>query len=392
MVDDVDGHGTAVAGIIAARRNQALSHGVAFDARILAVRADMPGSCASGCAFDQADVATATDYAVGRGAGVINYSLGGSTSLGASLEGALARAADAGTILVFAAGNEGAADPTFPAGVRRRARGRRPGDRGRRGRFQRSAGELQQSGRHGPGPLSGRARGQRAGAGPGRRRGAGQRHLLRGAARQRRRCPGAAGGTVPERRRGGRAAARQRDRSRCSGHRSGVRPRSRQSGGGARSAGPAQRAARQRRRGGGRTARRLGAHPWAGVRRRSRSRPGDLSRRLRAALWARSRPARRERRRPARIFTDGWAKARRRGRSPCRSVQELGLAMAFSDRTDEGMLAGRAAAGFRARRRRLRPRAHRRQAGRRAAGPAGGQPRLRPAGSLRLERASIPQR
>jgi hypothetical protein len=116
MVDDVDGHGTAVAGIIAARRNQALSHGVAFNARILAVRADTPDSCASGCGFDQADVAAATDYAVGHGAGVINYSLGGSVGLGASLEGALARAADAGTILVFAAGNEGAADPTFPAG------------------------------------------------------------------------------------------------------------------------------------------------------------------------------------------------------------------------------------------------------------------------------------
>ncbi|MDF2780787.1 MAG: hypothetical protein K0S96_591 [Geminicoccaceae bacterium] len=117
QVDDVDGHGTAVAGIIAARRNQALSHGVAFNARILAVRADAPGTCASnaGCAFDQADVAAATDYAVARGAPVINYSLGGATSVGASLEGALTRAADAGTILVFAAGNENAAEPTFPA-------------------------------------------------------------------------------------------------------------------------------------------------------------------------------------------------------------------------------------------------------------------------------------
>ena len=117
QVDDIDGHGTAVAGIIAARRNQALSHGVAFNARILAVRADAPGTCASsaGCAFDQADVAAATDHAVARGAPVINYSLGGATSVGASLEGALTRAADAGTILVFAAGNENAAEPTFPA-------------------------------------------------------------------------------------------------------------------------------------------------------------------------------------------------------------------------------------------------------------------------------------
>ena len=36
----------------------------------LAVRADSPGSCASGgCAFEQSDVAAATDYAVARGAG-----------------------------------------------------------------------------------------------------------------------------------------------------------------------------------------------------------------------------------------------------------------------------------------------------------------------------------
>ncbi|HEX5795259.1 MAG TPA: S8 family peptidase [Geminicoccaceae bacterium] len=116
-VDDVDGHGTAVAGIIAARRNQELSHGVAFNARILAVRADAPGTCASGagCAFDQADVAAATDYAVANGARVVNYSLGGGAAGGAALEAALARAADAGTILVLAAGNENAAEPTFPA-------------------------------------------------------------------------------------------------------------------------------------------------------------------------------------------------------------------------------------------------------------------------------------
>jgi hypothetical protein len=118
LVDDGDpeGHGTAVSGVIAARRNQALSHGVAFEARILAVRADAPGSCVSDvCAFDQTDVAAATDYAVARGAEVINYSLGGAGGLDASLNDALVRAVDAGRIVVFAAGNEGQAEPTFPA-------------------------------------------------------------------------------------------------------------------------------------------------------------------------------------------------------------------------------------------------------------------------------------
>ncbi|HSA83062.1 MAG TPA: S8 family peptidase [Geminicoccaceae bacterium] len=113
---DSEGHGTAVSGVIAARRNQALSHGVAFQARILAVRADEPGSCVSGgCAFDQTDVAAATDYAVDRGAEVINYSLGGAPSLDPSLSAALARAVDARRILVLAAGNEGQAEPTLPA-------------------------------------------------------------------------------------------------------------------------------------------------------------------------------------------------------------------------------------------------------------------------------------
>jgi Subtilase family len=114
LVDDIDGHGTAVAGVIAARRNQALTHGVAFQAKLLAVRADAPGTCPGSCAFDQADVAAATDYAVAHGAQVINYSLGGSSSLGAALHDAFARAVDAGTILVLAAGNEAAAEPSFP--------------------------------------------------------------------------------------------------------------------------------------------------------------------------------------------------------------------------------------------------------------------------------------
>ena len=112
---DVDGHGTAVAGIIGARRNGALSHGVAFGARLLVVRADAPGSCPGACAFDQANVAAATDYAVNQGAQVINYSLGGTGSLDGALGDALERAVAAGRILVLAAGNEGGIDPIFPA-------------------------------------------------------------------------------------------------------------------------------------------------------------------------------------------------------------------------------------------------------------------------------------
>ena len=114
-VGDVDGHGTAVAGIIAARRNNALSHGVAFGANLLVVRADAPGSCPAACAFDQAHVAAATDYAVDQGARVINYSLGGAGTLDGALGDALERAVDAGRVVVLAAGNEAGNDPVFPA-------------------------------------------------------------------------------------------------------------------------------------------------------------------------------------------------------------------------------------------------------------------------------------
>jgi hypothetical protein len=113
---DADGHGTAVAGVIGARRNDALAHGVAYQSQLLVVRADAPGSCGtmSGCAFMATDVADATDHAVDHGANVINYSLGGVSALDPTLEAALERATDAGRILVFAAGNESELEPTFP--------------------------------------------------------------------------------------------------------------------------------------------------------------------------------------------------------------------------------------------------------------------------------------
>ena len=62
--DDEDGHGTAVAFTIAGVRNGAGTQGIAFDATIIAARADTPGTCAnttgpdSGCSFDDANIAT----------------------------------------------------------------------------------------------------------------------------------------------------------------------------------------------------------------------------------------------------------------------------------------------------------------------------------------------
>lgn len=111
-VDDEDGHGTAVSGIIAADRDNMNTHGVAFDSTILALRTDDPGSCASadGCSFYDNDIAAAINYAVAQGVKVINISLGG-TPANTLLQNALDAATQAGTIVIISAGNDGAADP-----------------------------------------------------------------------------------------------------------------------------------------------------------------------------------------------------------------------------------------------------------------------------------------
>lgn len=111
---DGSGHGTAVAGLVGARRNGVATHGVAFDAELLVVRADHPGSCPSACTFRQDDLAIATDYAVANGARVLNFSLGSDTALAPSLQQSLTAAVAADRVLVLAAGNGSAAAPHQP--------------------------------------------------------------------------------------------------------------------------------------------------------------------------------------------------------------------------------------------------------------------------------------
>lgn len=113
-VEDGGYHGTMVAGVIAAERDNSGLHGVAFDAQILAIRADSPGTCPANCSFSQTNLAAATDYAVTHNADVINYSLGGANSLTSTFRQSLNNAADAGAVLVLAAGNDGASESTFP--------------------------------------------------------------------------------------------------------------------------------------------------------------------------------------------------------------------------------------------------------------------------------------
>lgn len=124
MADDI-GHGTMVAGVIAAERNNFWTHGVAFGSTILAVRTD--GRNLDGTTTDEyliLDVASGIAYAAGK-AHVINLSLGvAGTQLGDPLGtpveqdtfvNALVHAMSSGAIVVAATGNEGATEAALPA-------------------------------------------------------------------------------------------------------------------------------------------------------------------------------------------------------------------------------------------------------------------------------------
>jgi len=82
--------------------------GIAPRSTIVAVRADDSGSCAleDGCEFYDDAIASGVDLAVSAGASVINLSLGGE-SMSPILVSALQRAADANTVIVISAGNDG---------------------------------------------------------------------------------------------------------------------------------------------------------------------------------------------------------------------------------------------------------------------------------------------
>jgi hypothetical protein len=111
-------HGTQVADIIAGRFNGSGTIGVAYNATILSVRADDSGNATTecpDCVFGSGDLARALDYAVSNGAKVINLSLGGDGPLGSAFEAALRRATAAGAVVAIASGNEGEADPSWPA-------------------------------------------------------------------------------------------------------------------------------------------------------------------------------------------------------------------------------------------------------------------------------------
>ena len=116
-IQDEDGHGTAVAGVLLGAKNDVGIHGVAFGATLLVARTDTPGTCSNttgpdaGCSHNNNNIAGGIDLAVSAGARVINMSLGGA-SANTTLRAAIGRATAAGVIIVISAGNDGVTDPT----------------------------------------------------------------------------------------------------------------------------------------------------------------------------------------------------------------------------------------------------------------------------------------
>lgn len=109
---DDNGHGTQMAGVIAAAANGVGTVGVAYNSRVLPVKvlgADGTGPYSA--------IAQGIVFAADRGAQIINLSLGGTVAsdvLQSAVDYALAR----GAVVVAAAGNSGVNEPLYPAACR----------------------------------------------------------------------------------------------------------------------------------------------------------------------------------------------------------------------------------------------------------------------------------
>ena len=109
IAEDANGHGTHVAGTIAAARDGYGITGVAHDATVMPIRVlDENG------AGYLSDVIRGIHWATNNGADVINLSLGG-TGYSQAMADAIRHASRRGTVVVMAAGNSGGASPEYPA-------------------------------------------------------------------------------------------------------------------------------------------------------------------------------------------------------------------------------------------------------------------------------------
>lgn len=105
---DENGHGTHVAGIVAAAQNSYGATGIAHDAKIMPVRVlDDAGD------GDFSQLARGIYYAVDNGADIVNLSIGGEYNY--SVRAAIAYANANGVLVVAATGNGGLEQPLYPA-------------------------------------------------------------------------------------------------------------------------------------------------------------------------------------------------------------------------------------------------------------------------------------
>jgi subtilisin family serine protease len=107
---DDNGHGTAVAGVAAARGNDGIgTAGAAWNVAILPVKT--MNSSGSG---SYSAIANGITYSADRGARIVNLSLGGSSS-SSTLQSAVSYAWNKGCVLIAAAGNNGSSTTMYPA-------------------------------------------------------------------------------------------------------------------------------------------------------------------------------------------------------------------------------------------------------------------------------------
>ncbi|WP_448915237.1 leucine-rich repeat protein, partial [Eubacterium ramulus] len=110
IIEDTDGHGTAVAGIIAAQMDDKGIAGLAPDTELLVVKCELNDRREF---KSSSDIVFAIYYAIEQDADVINMSLGGTADR--AIEEALQLAVDSDIITVAGAGNDGTAEPFYPA-------------------------------------------------------------------------------------------------------------------------------------------------------------------------------------------------------------------------------------------------------------------------------------
>lgn len=116
-LEDRSGHGSHVAGIIAANADGKGVRGVAPSASLMAIRADLRDKdvCSTpGCGYFDDDVAAALNHARNRGADIVNLSIGKDSPVNSTYRSALEAAVRSGILVVVAAGNQRQGEPLHP--------------------------------------------------------------------------------------------------------------------------------------------------------------------------------------------------------------------------------------------------------------------------------------